>query len=77
MKRIFVLLCATVLLSGCVRYDVTLTNATQLTNVPKPRHDKNRDVYIIKSGDRETVIPSYRIISIEPHQESKYKNQQR
>jgi len=68
MKKIFVLLCAAVLLSGCVRYDVTLNNGNKLVSVPKPKYDKEKDAYIINSGGQKTVICSSRIVVIEPHQ---------
>jgi hypothetical protein len=68
MKRLpclaLLLVCA--LLSGCVKYRITLNNGESFTVLGKPKHDKENGVYRYKSGGEEHAIRSSRVISIEP-----------
>lgn len=68
MKRLpclaLLLVCA--LMSGCVKYRVTLNNGESFTVLGKPKHDKENGVYRYKSGGEEHAIRASRVISIEP-----------
>ena len=76
MKKSFLVLLAAVLLAGCVRYDVTLSNGTKLTNVRKPVLDQQTDQYLVKNANGKTMhIPSGRVREIAPHEEQKVKGQ--
>jgi hypothetical protein len=73
MKKTLFALFTAVLLVGCARYDVTLNNGSKLSNVSKPKLDKERQVYVISGGGKTREIKSSRIVLIEPHQEEKFK----
>jgi hypothetical protein len=79
MKRLpclaLLLVCA--LLSGCVKYRITLNNGESFTVLGKPKHYKENGVYRYKSGGEEHAIRSSRVISIEPaagDSESKFRS---
>jgi len=74
MKKIFALLCVTVLFSGCVRYDITLNNGDKRINVSKPKLDKEKNVYTFNEGGQKASVRASHVILIEPHQESQYKS---
>lgn len=74
MKKSFLVLLAAVLLSGCVRYDVTLNNGTKLTNVRKPVYDNETEQYVIKTATGKPMrVPAGRVVRIAPHEEVKIK----
>lgn len=79
MKKTLLLICATALLTGCVRYDITLRNETKITNVPYPKLDKARQEYIVDTGGGNTrIVRASAVKLIEPHQkesEAKFKVQ--
>jgi hypothetical protein len=74
MKQTLCALIAIVLLTGCVRYDVTLNNGSKFTNVSKPKLDKERQMYIISGGGKRTEVKASRVTVIEPHQEEQFKS---
>ena len=79
MKRLpcLALLLACVLLSGCVKYRVTLNNGESFTVLGKPKYDQVNDVYRYKSGGEEHAVRSSRVLSIGPaadDSESRFKS---
>lgn len=68
MKRlpVFVALLLAALLTGCVKYRVSLNNGESFTVLGKPKLDKENGVYRYKAGGKEQVIPSGRVNSIVP-----------
>lgn len=63
-----ILLCA--MLTGCMKYRVTLTNGTHFTVLGKPKYDESKSVYRYKSGGEERTISAGQVSSIEPSSES-------
>lgn len=68
MKRfpLFVLLVACAILTGCVRYQVTLNNGQSFTVLGKPKFDPSNNTYTYKAGGQEQVISAGRVVSIAP-----------
>ena len=68
MKRLqmlaLLLLCA--VLTGCVKYRITLNNGDHFTVLGKPKYDKENAVYHYKSGGKEQTISAGRVVSVEP-----------
>jgi hypothetical protein len=55
-----------VMLTGCMKYRITLTDGTRFTVLGKPKYDEVRSLYLYKSGWKEHTISSGRVASIEP-----------
>jgi len=72
--NLLVLLLAAGVLCGCARrYDITLTNGQQLTNVRKPKLNKAGGYYYFVDGrGRTNVISASRVVEIDPHQKSSF-----
>ncbi len=68
MKRLslLVLLTACVILSGCVKYQVTLNNGQSFTVLGKPKLDQETNIYTYKSGGKKQEISAGRVVSIVP-----------
>ena len=69
-----VLLLAAGVICGCARrYDITLTNGQQLTNVRKPKLNKAEGYYYYVDGrGRTNVISAARVVEIDPHQKATF-----
>jgi hypothetical protein len=67
-RALFALLLTAAALCGCARYDMTLTNGGQVTNVRKPELDKQGGYwsYVTASGQK-IKIPASRVVTIVPH----------
>jgi len=69
-RTLFVLLLAAAVLCGCARYDITLTNGGSVTNVRKPKLDKQRGSWTYVTSDGKTnIISASRVINVVPHGE--------
>ena len=67
MKRCsWVLLALCLLLTGCVKYRVTLNNGNSFTVLGKPKLDSQQGVYRYKTGGVVQTIPRSRVVSIVP-----------
>jgi hypothetical protein len=67
-RAIFALLLTAAALCGCARYDMTLTNGGTVTNVRRPKLDKEGGcwIYVTASGQK-IKIPASRVVTIVPH----------
>jgi hypothetical protein len=77
MKRLIAGLAAALMLTGCAhRYDVTLTNGMRLTNVTKPKLDRESGVYTYRdvTGQQRTVVASH-VVEIDTHASRRVTNQ--
>lgn len=68
MKRLSLLVVLTgcLVLTGCVKYQVTLNNGQSFTVLGKPKFDSSNNTYTYKSGGQEQVVSAGRVVSIEP-----------
>ena len=64
------LLLGLALLTGCVKYQVTLNNGQSFTVLGKPKYDAANHTYRYKAGGQEREISAGRVISINPYGES-------
>ena len=71
------LILGALVLCGCARYDMVLTNGQRLENIRKPKRDATGGYYsFIDAKGRTNVISEARVVSIAPHQESTFKSSQ-
>ena len=72
--NLLVLLLAAGVLCGCARrYDITLPNGQQLTNVRKPKLNKAGGYYYYVDGrGRTNLISAARVVEIDPHQKATF-----
>ena len=74
MINLALLLAASVLMTGCAHYDVSLNNGTKFTNVRKPVLNKETGYYTIKNATGKAfTVKASRVLVIEPHQSAKSK----
>ena len=68
MKRLSLVVVMTgcLVLTGCVKYQVTLNNGQSFTVLGKPKYDSSNNTYTYKSGGQEQVVSAGRVVSIEP-----------
>ena len=72
LKQLTLVLAASLLLAGCTRYDVRLSDGMQFINVHKPVFDKATGQCTIKNaGGRVFVVKSSKVMVVEPHQSEK------
>ena len=66
VRKMLILLSSSLLLTGCVRYKVTLTNGNEFTTRGKPKLDKATSVYRYKdSQGKPSMVPALRVREIE------------
>ena len=71
-RSLFVLLLAAAALCGCARYDMTLTNGGKVTNVRKPKFNKDGGYWsYIAANGVTNIIPAGRVVSVGPHEKTK------
>jgi hypothetical protein len=75
MKGSFCCFVLVLLLTGCMRYDVTFTNGLKITSVSKPRLNKQTGDYTFVDGSgRKVNVKQGRVLLIQPHQKSNPKS---
>lgn len=68
MKRLFLLTLAAGLLTGCVHYDMILTNGGRITNVSRPKLDPTKGAYVYKDvAGNVRYVSAGRVVEIMPH----------
>ena len=67
---VIVLLVFCAILTGCVKYKVTLTDGSHFTVLGKPKYDEDDAVYRYRSGGETITISAGRVRSIEPSAEA-------
>jgi len=71
-KQLTLALAASLLLAGCARYDIRLTDGRTFINVRKPVYNKDADQYVIKNATGKSFTVNKSKVSVmEPHQSTK------